>query len=133
MKSLITIGLLLSSVCFANRESGGRSSASAVFVDFYSIGQGIDHNTLAVYESLHSQAVANNQVLASTSEARGREGEMLRCVQLTDATLRYEFIRSLAPAILADTRASNAQRTAVYVAVDCNSFDSATEQNLEMY
>lgn len=133
MKKIILAGLLVSSVCFANRESGGRNQASAVYVDFKSFGAGIDSVTLNIFESLVANATAQGQVVDLTAEPMGREGETLRCVDLQDAQQRYYFIQSLAPSILADTQQVGSQRSAVYVGTDCHSFESATEQDLNQY
>lgn len=133
MKAIIMASMLISSVSFANRESGGRLGASAVYVDFRSYGTGIDPVTNANYEKLVLEAKNQGLVIDETKEMRGREGETLSCVQLSSAFDRYNFIRRLAPSILFDTQTHGLQRTSVYVGVDCNSFDQATEQDLSQY
>ncbi|MFZ3231238.1 MAG: hypothetical protein WA160_13605 [Pseudobdellovibrio sp.] len=130
MKLVIITGLLLSSVCFANRESGGREGASAIYVDFKSIGSGIDTVSAETFAKLSSEALENGNVVDSTAEQIGREGESLYCIKLTNANLRYEFIKALAVPIIADRQATGVQRTAVYVGMECHSFETATEQDI---
>ncbi len=134
MKRVIFISLLIgSSICMANRESGGREGASAIYVDFRSLGAGIDQQTLNSYMVLLRAATSRGEVLDSTSEKSGREGELRFCVKLANSTQRYYFIQSLAPSILADIQLVMNKRTAVYLGMECRSFNSATEQDLRKY
>lgn len=134
MKQVIFICLLIaSSISMANRESGGREGASAVYVDFRSIGSGIDTQSLNVFKALYQGAKSRGEVLDTTSERLGREGEVRFCVKLSNANQRYQFIKSLASSIVADTQKHMAKRTAVLVGMECRSIDSATEQDLLRY
>ena len=133
MKTIILSILLISSMSFANRESGGRLGASAIYVYFYSHGTGIDTKSQALYQNLISKAKAHGLVVDEMSERRGREGETLNCVELKSPFERYNFIKKLAPSILADTASHGMKRTSVYVGTDCRDVRKATEQNLSTY
>ncbi len=52
MKTVILSTLLFSTMAFANRESGGKVGASAVYVEFTSFCTGIDSNAVAKYDRL---------------------------------------------------------------------------------
>ena len=134
MKTLFIMATLaLGSLSFANRESGGRLQATAVYVEFKSFGSGIDSRALAEYRKLTGTARMNGQVLDETSERRGLEGEVLNCVQLASGEDRVFFIQNLAPVILRDRRMTGYARTSVYVGMDCYNFQGATEQDLNSY
>lgn len=131
--ALVAVILLIGSISFANRESGGRLGASAVYVDFRSFGTGIDQFSKQTFDNLVAAAKYKGVVLDETYQQNGREGEILACVKLTDAYERYSFIRSLAPHIIADRDMQGVQRTSVFVGFDCHSFESATDQDLTKY
>ncbi|MDO9181907.1 MAG: hypothetical protein Q7U04_05845 [Bacteriovorax sp.] len=134
MKLLIVLSIFFSAASFAgNRESGGRVGASAVYIDFKSFGTGIDSATKETFEILLRAAKARGEVVDETVELKGREGETINCVQLSNASQRYNFIQPIAYSILMDTQNSGIKRTSVYVGMDCHSFDSATEQDLSKY
>ncbi len=82
---------------------------------------------------LIGEAGMRGEVLEQTHEVTGREGETLECVSLTDAFKRYNFIKAIAPLILADQKQVGWQRTAVYVGLHCGDLSSATEQDISKY
>jgi hypothetical protein len=133
MKALILLSLLVSSVSFANRESGGRGGATAVYVDFRSTGAGIASSAMNTYKILVNAAQSRGEVIDVTTQMNGREGGRLECVQLMTGPQRYQFIQSLAFSIRFDTESTGMKRTAVYVGMDCHSFNAATEQDLRAY
>jgi hypothetical protein len=124
------MNLMFCSVSFANRESGGRHGASAVYVDFRSFGTGIDNQTANTFNVLYNAAKMRGEIVDETVVRVGREGETRHCIQLSNATQRYYFIQSLAGSILNDMQLTGSQRTAVFVGMDCHSFESATEQDI---
>lgn len=133
MKTVFLMVMIVSSISFANRESGGRGRGTAVYVDFRSFGTGIDGVTAKRTQQLINEAKMNGQVIDQTFEQKGREGETLICVELTDAFLRYHLVKALAPLISADKKRLGRERTVVYVGNVCGDVSHATEQNIEAY
>ncbi len=132
-KIVMSLVILLSSVAGAEiRESGGRSRAMAVYVDFRSFGTGIDHASIEWTEHLIGEAAMNGEVEVKVVSQKGREGETQICVKLTTDNARWRFIKALAPQILADRR-MNPVRTAVLLWNECGNIDKATEQDLSKY
>ncbi|MFZ3229525.1 MAG: hypothetical protein WA160_04920 [Pseudobdellovibrio sp.] len=126
-KTIFMMILAVSTISNAQRESGGRYQATAVYVDFRNYGTGINQIAMSKFDQL----MYIGQVLDSTYEQRaGRGGEVLRCVQFSNASERYYFIQSISPVIIQDEQRNGMHRTAVYVGMDCHSFSSATEQNI---
>lgn len=137
MRKLTSIIALISTVmflsdAFANRESGGRESARAVFVEFNSFGAGIDQSTKQFTDSLVEMAVANDEVVDLEVQQRGREGETYYCVHFKESVQRYAFIANLAKPIVHDTQ-NHGKRTSVFLGMSCEDRDSATEQDLRAY
>ena len=132
MRKIMLAMMFIGSACLANRESGGRNGASAVFVYFSSIGSGIDYKTQALYTGLIQKAKTQGLVINETLVPRGREGEGLYCVELTSAYARYDLIKALAPAILLDRRVMITKRTIVYAGSKCTDRDPS-EQDLGAY
>lgn len=134
MKKIFVLTLvILNSVAFANRESGGRIGASAVYIDFRSFGTGIDYKAKNKVMGLIAEAGMRGEVIDQESVPRGREGESTECVQLKDANQRYIFIKAIAGGILEDSRQLQKARTVVYVGEKCGDLSSATEQDLSRY
>ena len=131
MKSVfLFVGLLASSMSWAQRESGGRPQASAVYVDFRSNGSGINSQALYKFDELLYQAPYQSQIVESIDQPQGREGEIVRCVHFQDAYQRQSFIQALAPSILLDEQVTRQRRTVVLVGMDCYSPQEATPQDL---
>lgn len=130
---LLLLALLFPLASQANRESGGRLGASAVYVYFSSFGTGIDSATASLAMELVQNEEMNGHVLAKTIDRRGREGEFLLCVQLANPTYRFQFIKDLAPSIRRDNQALPRQRTAVFVGLTCGNLEAATRQDINKY
>lgn len=130
MKIFIVMSLF-ANLCFAgNRESGGRETANAVYVEFTSVGMGIDYASKSTYDNLLANAKMSGEVVSENSQYIGREGEVRVCVQLQNANQRYYFIQSLAGSINNDRQSQGLIRTHVFVGMNCISFENATEQAL---
>jgi hypothetical protein len=133
-RTLVLSAVILSSpLAFANREGGGRVSASAVYVDFKSFGSGIDSDSLAVTDSLTELGVNDGTILEAKMDQKGREGERQICLLMSDAGARLKLISSLAPYILKDRKIEGVTRTDVYVGTDCNDISRATLQDITKY
>jgi hypothetical protein len=134
MKTIIFVAaVFINSVSWANRESGGRLGAPAVYVQFTSFGTGVDSQAQELYKNLVAEAKAQSLVVDETFVRLGREGESLNCVQLLSGFDRYNFIKKLAPVILSDTHSSPVERTLVFVGPDCHDVSEATRQDLRGY
>lgn len=135
MKSLLLASaLLLSSLSIAaNRESGGRNESATVFVEFRNENQGYDLQTFEIFKMSFEGAKARNEVLNFTKTAVGRAGDVRFCVQLQDATQRYNFLSQLAPSIRQDAHMLGFQRTILYAGASCEDFESASEQDINQY
>lgn len=134
-KLFLLLVLAISATTYAfNREGGGRPGASAVYIEFRSFGSGVDEYTKSHVMQLIGEAGMRNEVVDQTSESKGREGESIECVQLSDATKRHYFIKAIAGEILTDAKQFNDnQRTIVYVGTSCRKLEEATEQDLKSY
>jgi hypothetical protein len=135
MKKLILVVMAISSIASANRESGGRQGASAVWVAFSSFGTGPDSATEALLNQEIDLAKQNNRVVDYKYKQRGREGESVYCVDLRTSGDRVMLIKAIAPKIIADTKHNDLkiQRTRVYVGFDCKNIKAATEQDIKAY
>ncbi len=137
MNALKTFAVLaivgLSSLAHANRESGAMGGGSAVYVRFTSLGSGIDTATLGNVEALIDRATVAHEVKAQTYELQGREGERLICVDFIPMTMPYQFIKEIAPGILADQARVGFVRTEVAIGDNCGDPASATPQDLTKY
>lgn len=135
MKTMILVSLFISSISFANRESGGRlgNGTQAVYVAFNSIGTGIDVGSEKKMEDLVFAAKEAGLVIRQTNEQNGREGERLICVEVVNANARYNLIHGIAAEILSDTQTLGTQRTLVSVGEDCDHPEQATNQVLRGY
>lgn len=125
--------VMLSSTAMANRESGGRVGATAVYVIFSSPGTGIDYKTHDVLTAFVTKAQAENKVYDYTVENWGREGEVSYCVNFGSNFDRVVFIESLAPTIINDTKMTKFQRTRVLTGFACHEQEKATEQDITKY
>lgn len=135
MKALVISVLVFASTSvFAfNRESGGRPSMNAVYTYFSSFGTGVDRVSLQKAEAFIQDAVANGSVVDLVRSQKGREGETLICVEFNEPGLRVDYIRNIAPTILADRAEAAANRTSVRTGLDCSNYEAATEQDLRAY
>lgn len=133
MKMIIGLCLLVASISYANRESGGRNGVSAVYVEFRSFGTGIDQSALQTYQQLAWAAKSRGEVITSKTLQKSREGELLHCVLLKDAYQRHNFVSSLAFSIKWDTKLVGRQRTHVYVGSNCDDVTKATLQDISKY
>lgn len=133
MLSVFAAIALVSPLAQANRESGGRIAASAVYLNFASYGTGIDSQSYEIAEQFIADVRAKGAIVAEVRKPWGREGEVLRCVQLMDSASRAALIAEVAPSILADRQKTGQVRTSVRVGLSCDNYDAATEQNLEAY
>lgn len=133
MKNLLILLMFMAQGSLAmNRESGGRQSAAAVYVDFKSLGNGIDESTLKFMEELITQAVSEDLVKEIVRTYRPYEGERTICVHFhgghfDGAGPRYYFVKALASSILNDSQ----PRTDVYVGISCQDITKATKQDLK--
>jgi hypothetical protein len=93
MKSFfIALALVLTQTASAEvRENGGFRVSSAVEVDFYSIGRGIDKASKAFVMNLVAEAVKNSKVRVFTEKKDGIEGESTICVEFVEFGLSQEF------------------------------------------
>ncbi len=132
MKKTFVLLLLTASLsAFANRESGGRRAASAVFLNFQSPGNGIDSKTFYLSKELISEASANGLVKEYTLRRWGREGEKTVCVHFQGGELNGRgasgrFIKALAPSIIEDFQDQNIRRTIVLIGASCKRIEDAT-------
>lgn len=139
MKSFLVFTLIVTSLsAFANRESGGRASASAVFLNFTSPGNGIDVQSLNLADNLITQASQDGLVKEIVRKRWGREGEVTLCVHFqggahNGAAPSRDFIRGVANSIFMDTLDQGLQRTKVLLGVSCKNIEEATEQSVEAY
>lgn len=133
MLLLVTTLATLFNNAFANRESGGRLAATAVFVEFTSFGTGIDDYTRQFTDSLINSAEQRGLLTDLEVQQRGREGEVYYCAHFKSASQRFAFIANLAKPIIHDSQVSEQQRTFVFVGNSCDERDSATEQDLGKY
>ena len=85
----------------ANRELGGRVAASAVSIQFDSLGAGIDQVPFITTMNLIEMAAANNLVFDYVERNTGREGEINVCVHFHQPLNRYHFVKTLEPVIAA--------------------------------
>jgi hypothetical protein len=131
--AVILLAIFTSSTALANRESGGRVAARAVYVNFMSVGAGIDRANLNEVEALIEQAKSSGAVVKNTKEQMGREGETNLCVEFNGNTDVYHFIKTIASSILSDARTSGSQRTQVLSGKTCGDVSSATLQDLTKY
>lgn len=140
MKTLLsTLGVTLS-VLIVSAQSfagplvsvGGRNSIRGVYVQFNSVGTGIDQATFAQYLGLVEFAKTQGLVMDEKLAQKGREGEVQACV-VVDGTIGYRLIKVLAPAILQDRQNLGISRTEVYVGQNCDDVSAATSQDLEQY
>lgn len=124
-KTILIMSLLLSSVSFANRESGGRLAPLGLYVVFGSFGTGIDQATKEVFEVLLEEAKARGEVSDVIHSQQGREGETQYCVLFNHFGPKHQFQKALGPAIRSDIKKVQKQRTAVLVALDCSDIQKA--------
>lgn len=131
MKTMLTAFIILSSLnSFAvNRESGGRESASAVYVNFFSPGNGINYEAYDLTRKLMNEAEDQGKIQELTIEFYGREGERKVCLKYKRAEDSRELVRMIAPTILAD----KFSRTKVYIGKKCGDMESATQQDISKY
>lgn len=130
--SLLAVVALSNPLHAEERESHGRGGANSVYLNFTSEGGGIDTETLNVAVDFIATADAQGNVVEYINDQKGREGERFVCVNFTDSTLRYQFLKVVAPLVAADTGSSK-QRTHVRVWTDCRSYEKATEQDVTKY
>lgn len=139
MKNLFVFMLItLSLTAFANRESGGRRAAAAVFINFTSFGSGIDGKTFALTDKLIKIADKNGLVKKQTRLEWGREGEITICVHFQGgafggASHKSNFIKEIAPSIIEDHKVQKKKRTAVLVGLSCDNIKAATSQDLSAF
>lgn len=135
MKSLLLVSAFLmgSLSIAANRESGGRNDNATVFVEFRGENQGYDLQTFYIFKDSVEAAKSRSEVLNLTRTPVGRAGDVRFCVQLQDATQRYNLLSRLAPSIRQDAHMLGFQRTILYAGASCEDFESATEQDINQY
>ncbi len=134
MKNLVLVLIMVAGpLALANRESGGRLAARAVYVQFTSIGTGIDYFTQKKLQQYIAKAKHSKKIADYTYEQKGREGEAFYCVELKDVLDRVVMIKAVAPSIVKDTKGMGVQRTHVLLGMACGNADMAVEQDLSSY
>ncbi len=134
MKNLVLALLMVTGpIALANRESGGRLAARAVYVQFTSIGTGIDYFTQKKLQQYIAKAKHSKKIADYTYEQKGREGEATYCVRPKDVVDRVSIIKAIAPSIVKDTKGMGVQRTHVLLGMSCGDINMAVEQDLSSY
>lgn len=135
MKKSITliIGLLILSTTAhtsssGGRESGGRLGGVALFLEFFSPGNGIDHNSLELAIDLTAEDEKRGYINKKTYKFWGREGETTLCIEYNTPYISGELIKALAPSI-----AAGHSRVNVYAGPSCEEFEKATRQDIDNF
>lgn len=127
MKNLIG-GVVLFLMAFS-----AQAASKSVYLDFISIGTGIDSFTYRLSQDFAKTALEQGKVTEQTLKPWGREGERTFCVSFVKSFDAHLYIRNLTNSILSDASAERVQRTKVFLGEDCSDISKAVEQDLWDY
>lgn len=115
-------------LCFSTRAV--RFAPSALYLDFYSIGAGIDDDILEYTENAVFQQLSEGVIDFYETTRWGREGEITLCMEYNNVNSSRELLSKIVPEMYSLTRNPMVN---VYLGDSCGDKAKATLQDISSY